>query len=96
MKSWKLKDAGKGSFLMDPVAKWVGFGAIDDAGRVITVRVEDIALQRLDPTSQGADHSNVLAKHREKVFAVAAKKYELGRIDGDLITITDADIAQLG
>jgi hypothetical protein len=40
MKSYKLKDAGKDAFLMDPLAKWIGFGVVD-AGRPITVRVDD-------------------------------------------------------
>ena len=96
MESYKLKDAGKNAFVMDPVAKWVGFGAVD-AGRVITVRVEDIALQRLDPSSGGADHRNALERHRGKIFKIAAEKYELGLIEsGDIISVTDADVAQLG
>jgi hypothetical protein len=96
---YKLKDGGKNAFIMDSVAKWVGFGAVD-AGRVITVRVEDIALQRLDPSSGGADHRNVLERHRSKIFKIAAEKYELGHIEsgesGEVISVTEADVAQLG
>jgi hypothetical protein len=96
MKSYKLKDGGKETFIIGPVAKWIGFGAID-ADRVITVRVEDIALQRLDPSSRGADHRNVLKEHRSKIFKIAAEKYELGYIEADdVISVTDADVAQLG
>lgn len=97
MKSYKFEDAGEAAFRMDPLAKWIGFGAVD-AGREITVRVEDIALQRLDPSSGGADHTNVLEIHRRKIFKVAAEKYERGLIEsgesGETISITDADVAQ--
>jgi hypothetical protein len=95
MKSYKLKDAGEDAFLMDPLAKWIGFGVVD-AGRPITVRVEDIALQRLDPTiGGGANHMSALETHRSKIFKIAAEKYELGLIEsGDTISVTDADVAQ--
>jgi transcriptional regulator with XRE-family HTH domain len=93
MKSYKLKDAGLDVFLMGPVAKWVGFGALD-AGRKITVRVEDIALQRLEPASGGADHRNALRKHRSKVFTIAAEKYERGIIEPDgSVSVTYADVS---
>jgi transcriptional regulator with XRE-family HTH domain len=94
MKSYKLKDAGKDAFLMDPLVKWIGFGAVD-AGRMITVRVEDIALQRLDPTAEGANQMSVLATLRGKIFNIAAEKYEVGLIEpGEIISVTDADVAQ--
>jgi hypothetical protein len=96
MKSYKLKDAGLDAFLLDPLAKWIGFGAVAP-GRVITVRVEDIALQRLSPSSGGANHVSVLEdkNHRRKIFKIAAEKYELGLIEsGDTISVTDADVAQ--
>jgi hypothetical protein len=94
MKSYKLKDAGKDAFPIGPVAKWIGFGAVD-AGRMITVRVEDIALQRLDPTAEGANQISVLATHRGKIFNIAAEKYEVGLIEpGEIISVTDADVAQ--
>ena len=100
MKSYKLKDAGKDPFPVPPVAKWSGFGAVDDAGREITIRVEDIALQRLDPSSGGADHTHVLKTHRSKIFKIAAEKYELGLVEsgdtGNIILVTDADVAQRG
>ena len=98
MKSYNLEDAAKAVFLMDPLAKWLGFGAVDaGAGRAITVRVEDIALERLDPSIVGgASHKSALETHRSKVFKIAAEKYELGLIesDGKMISVTDADVAQ--
>jgi hypothetical protein len=94
MKSYKLKDGGKGAFLLDPLAKWIGFGAVD-AGRMITVRVEDIALQRLDRTAGGANQMSVLETYRGKIFNIAAEKYEVGLIEpGEIISVTDADVAQ--
>ena len=93
MKSYKLKDAGKDPFPVGPVAKWSGFGAVDDAGRAIEVHVEDIALQRLDPSSEGADHTRVLNTHRNKIIEIAAEKYERGN---DIILVTVADLAQRG
>jgi hypothetical protein len=97
MKSYKLEDSGKDVFLMDPLAKWLGFGALDaGAGRAITVRVEDIALQRLSPSiGGGANHTSALETHRSKIFKIAAEKYELGLIETDgKISVTDADVAQ--
>ena len=96
MKSYKLKDAGKDAFPVGPVAASVGFGAIDDDGRVFEVRVQDIALQRLDPSSGGANHTSVLEIHRSKMFRIAAEKYERGRIEpgNPIILVTDADVAQ--
>jgi hypothetical protein len=95
VKLHKLKDAGKDAFVIDPVAKWIGFGVVD-AGRAIEVRLEDIALQRLDRTSCGANHTRVLDAHRSEIFKIAAEKYEDGLIEpGDIISITDADVAQL-
>lgn len=97
MKTYRLEDDGKAAFRMDPLAKWIGFGAVD-AGRVIIVRVEDVALQRLDPSSGGADHTSVLETHRSEIFKIAAEKYELGLIEsgefGDAISVTDADVVQ--
>ena len=54
MKTRKLKDAGKAPFQVGPLATWIGFGAVDDAGREVEVRVQDSALQRLDLSSTGA------------------------------------------
>ena len=102
MKPYKLKDAGEDPFRVDPLASWSGFGAVDDAGRKIEVRVKDVALQRLDPLSEGADHTHVLETphHRNKIFEIAAEKYELGLIEpgdtGDIIRVTADDIAQRG
>ena len=97
MKSYKLKDAGKDPFRVDALAKWMGFGAVDDSGREMKVRVEDSALERLDPSSRGADHTHVLVAHRDKIFKIAAEKYELGYIESDdIISVTEADVAQLG
>jgi hypothetical protein len=76
MKSYKLKDDGKDSFRVDPLAKWIGFGAVDESGRAIAVYVEDIALQRLDPSSGGADHTHVLKTHRNKIFKIATEKFD--------------------
>jgi hypothetical protein len=96
MKSYKLKDGGKNAFPVGPVAKWIGFGAVDAAGRVVTVQVEDIALERLDPSIiGGANHTSALDAYRDKIFRIAAEKYEDGLIEpGDVISITDADLAQ--
>lgn len=99
MKSHKLKDGGKNAFPVGPVAKWIGFGAVDDMGRVVTVQVEDIALERLDPSIiGGASHTSALDAYRDKIFKIAAEKYEDGLIEPDnVISITDADVArQLG
>lgn len=94
MKSYNLKDAGKDAFLWDPLAKWIGFGAVD-AGRVITVRVEDIALEHLDPTiGGGAEHMRALYKHRSRIFRIAAEKYEQGLIEGDVVSVMYADVAK--
>ena len=99
MKSHKLKDGGKNTFPVGPVAKWIGFGAVDDMGRVVTVQVEDIALERLDPSIiGGASRTSALDEYRDKIFKIAAEKYEDGLIEPDnVISITDADVArQLG
>ena len=99
MKSYKLKDGGKNAFPVGPVAKWIGFGAVDDMGRVVTVQVEDIALERLDPSIiGGANHTSALDAYRDKIFKIAAEKYEDGLIEpGNVISITDTDVArQLG
>jgi transcriptional regulator with XRE-family HTH domain len=94
VKSYKLKDAGQDGFLLEQLAKWVGFGAVD-AGRVITVRVEDIALQRLSPSiGGGADHMSALETHRSKIFKIAARKYELGLVEpGEIISVRFDDVA---
>ena len=95
MKSHKLKDAGKRAFPVPPVAAWSGFGAVD--GDIeLEVRVQDIALQHLDPGSKGADHTPVLEKHRCKMLKIAAEKYERGFIEPDnIILITYEDVAHL-
>lgn len=92
----KLKDGGKNASPVGPVAKWTGFGAVDDTGRVVTVQVEDIALERLDPSIiGGANHTGALDAYRDKIFKIAAEKYEDGLIEpGNVISITDADVAQ--
>jgi len=96
MKSHKLKDAGKRAFPIPPVAAWSGFGAVD--GDIeLEVRVQDIALQHLDPAaSTGADHTPVLEKHRSKILKIAAEKYERGFIEpSNIILITYEDVAHL-
>jgi Protein of unknown function (DUF1488) len=96
MNSYKLKDAGKDAFIIGPVAKWVGFGAVD-AGRVITVQVEDIALERLDPSiSGGAGYLSALEANRGRIFVIAQRKYERGSIepDGCSVSVTYADVAE--
>jgi Protein of unknown function (DUF1488) len=81
MKSYKLKDAEKAAFINGPLANWVGFGAVD-AGRVITVKVQDIALERLHPSiAGGTDYVSALEAHRGKIFKIAARKYELGLVE---------------
>jgi hypothetical protein len=96
MRSYRLKDGGKSAFPVGPVAKWIGLGAVDDMGRVVTVQVEDTALERLDPSIfGGANHTSALDAYRDKIFKIAAEKYEDGLIEpGDVISITDADVAQ--
>jgi transcriptional regulator with XRE-family HTH domain len=96
MKSFKLKDAGQNAFVMDTVSKWFGFGAID-AGRRIKVLVEDLALERIynRPIGGGTGYIYVLERYRPWIFKIAAEKYELGLIEsGDVISVTDADVAQ--
>ena len=98
MKPCKLKDAGKAAYPVDRLAVWSGFGAIDDAGRVLEIRVKDAALQHLDPDSRGADHTHVLETpcQRSKILEIAAEKYERGLIgSGNIIWVTDADVAPL-
>jgi hypothetical protein len=95
MKSYKLKDAGKPAFRVGPLAVWSGFGAVD-GDRVLGVLVEDIALQRLDPTSTGADHTSVLEAHRSKILEIAREKYERGcDVTGNIIRVTvdEVDLA---
>jgi hypothetical protein len=93
MKSHKLKDAGKGAFPVPPVAAWSGFGAVD-GDHELEVHVQDIALQWLDSTSTGADHTNVLETHRSKILEIAAGKYEQGCVvSGNIIRVTVDDVA---
>lgn len=96
MTSYKLKDAGKDAFIIGPVAKWVGFGAVA-AGRLITVQVEDIALQHVDPPiGGGANQTGVLEKYRSEIFEIAARKYELGLVEPrETISVRLDDVAQL-
>jgi Protein of unknown function (DUF1488) len=95
MKSCKLKDAGERAFPVLPLAAWSGFGAVDGNGRKVEVRVRDIALQRLE-TSEGADHTQVLERHRSEILKIAAEKYERGFIEPDnIILITYEDVAHL-
>jgi hypothetical protein len=97
MKTRKLKDAGKAPFRVGPLAMWIGFGAVDDAGREVEVRVQDSALQRLDLSSTGADHTHVLVKHRDELFKIAEQKYANSLVEtGGIISITEADVAQAG
>jgi hypothetical protein len=95
MKSHKLKDAGKAAYPVLPLASWSCFGVVDGDDRVLEVCVKDIALQRLDPTSKGADHTPVLERHRSKILKIAAEKYERGIVEsGNIIWVTDADVAR--
>ena len=56
--------------------------------------MQDIALQLLDSTSNGADHTPVLEKNRSKILKIAAEKCERGEIEfGNVIRITVADVA---
>jgi hypothetical protein len=67
---------------------------VDGNGRKLEVRAQDIALQHLDPTSTGADHTPVLEKHRSKILKIAAEKFERGFIEPDnTILITYEDVA---
>ena len=93
IKSFKLKDTGKNAYLDDdPVSKFVTFAA--KAGeRWITIRVEDLALEHLEPDiSGGADYMRALEKHRGRIFRIAAQKYELEQ--SDIISIRYSDVAQ--
>jgi hypothetical protein len=96
MKSCKLEDAGKAAYFVPPLAAWSGFGAVDGNGRKVEVRVQDSALQHLEPASTGADHTPVLEKHRSKILKIAAEKCERGIIEPDnIILITYEDVAHL-
>jgi hypothetical protein len=92
LKSHKLKDVGKAAFRVGPVAQWSGFGAVDGDLR-LEIRVADVALQYLDPTSTGADHTSVLEAHRDKIFKIAAEKYQRGKVEsGDIVLVTYQDV----
>ena len=94
MKSQKLKDAGKGAFPVYPLAAWSGFGVVD-GNHTLEVHVEEGALQRLDPKSEGADHTHVLEKHRSKILEIADSKYQRGCVvSGNIIRVTVDDVAQ--
>jgi len=95
MKSYKLRDAGQNAFLVNPpFGTWIGFGAVD-AKRKITIHVQDLALQHLDPKiSGGAEHVRAVEEHRAKIFRIAARKYELGHVEpGEIISVRFADVA---
>jgi hypothetical protein len=96
MKSHKLKDAGKHAFPVLPVAAWSGFGVVD-GDHVLEVHVQDIVLQRLDPKSKSADHTNVLENetHRRKILEIADGKYKRGCVvSGNIIRVTVDDLAR--
>ena len=96
MKSCKLKDEGKDAYFVRPVAAWSGFGATAGNGTV-KIHVRDIALQRIDPTSTGADHTHVLDRYRSEILKIANEKYERDEIESDddgiaIIRITYEDL----
>jgi hypothetical protein len=96
MKSHKLKDAGERAFPVLPLAAWSGFGVVD-GDHQLEVHVQDIALQRLDPKSKGADHTNVLENetHRRKILEIADGKYKRGCVvSGNIIRVTVDDLAR--
>jgi hypothetical protein len=94
-----LKDAGEAAFPLDPLFTWIGIAAVDDTGREIVIRVEDLALQRLEPAiGGGAEHLRALATRRGMIFKIAAEKYKRHPVEhdesGEFIRVTKADIAQ--
>jgi transcriptional regulator with XRE-family HTH domain len=93
IKSYRLKDAGQNAFPPDD-PRFIGFGAVEGE-RKITVLVEDLALQHIEPKiSGGADHMWAFEKHRSRIFRIAAQKYDLGLIEaGQTISVMYADIA---
>jgi hypothetical protein len=96
MKSHKLKDAGERAFPVLPLAAWSGFGVVD-GDHQLEVHVQDIALQRLDPKSKGADHTNVLENetHRSKILEIADGKYKRGCVvSGNIIRVTVDGVAR--
>ena len=66
-----------------------------DGQRSVTIRVQDLALQRLDPDmGGGAEHMRAFYKHRHRILGIADKKYSQGLIEpNDTVSVLDADIA---
>jgi hypothetical protein len=62
MKSCKLKDEGKDAYFVRPVAAWSGFGATA-GNQTVEIRVQDVALQRIDPTSTGMFSKDTAARY---------------------------------
>jgi len=100
MKSCELKDAGFLAVRVDQLALWSCFGATAGS-RTVEIRVQDVALQRLDKNSKGADHTHVLdnERNRSTILKIATEKIGRGEIepgagDIDIVRITYADVAQ--
>jgi hypothetical protein len=95
----KLKDDGKPAFRVDCLAKWSGFGVVDDTGDGFEIRAEDIALEHVDdPGPKGADYTHVLddPSHRSTILKIAAEKCDRGFVEpGNIIRVTYADVATL-
>ena len=80
MKKFKLRDAGQKAFHCDG-SNFYWFWCSRQPWE-ITVIVQDLALQHLDPKIGGrADHVRTVEEHRSKLFEIAARKYELGHIE---------------
>lgn len=91
MRSLKLKDAGENAYHLDDVSKLFAFAATDGERR-ITICVEDLALERLErDVVGGTGYLRALAKHRDRIFRIAAQKYELEQ--NDTISIAYSDVA---
>jgi hypothetical protein len=95
LKKFKLKDAGKNAFHSDDLV-FIEFGAVDDAGHKIIIRVQDLALQHFDQNIRGgAEHMRAFEEHRSKIFKIAARKYELGLVEpGEIISVRFDDVAR--
>jgi hypothetical protein len=82
-------------FPLDDNSLFFGFGAVG-AGQPITVRVEALSLQRLNPSVRGgADYISTLEAHRGFIFKIARAKYEQNIVEPDRsVLVRDGDVAQ--
>ena len=96
MKSFKLKDGRHNAFPLDTNSKFFCFAA-DDAGKDVTIYVEDLALDRLNDKIKGsADYLSTLEANRTLLLRIAQIKYERGAVDPQgnvlIVLISYADV----